>query len=104
MWSEKFLTEYCGKKVNTQAQILEKRQIHKYKPWKSGELDFVIYLNGKPLPIEVKSSKDYETHRALSNIVDYEEYGLSEAAVFNNNNLYVAGKIAHAHIYMAMFL
>lgn len=36
--------------------------------------------------------------------MDYEEYGLSETVVFNNNNLYVAGKIAHAHIYMAMFL
>ena len=33
--------------------------------------------------IEVKSGKDYETHRALSNIMDCGEYDLPEAIVFN---------------------
>lgn len=75
-----------------------------YNNKKRGELDFVIELGGKVLPIEVKSGKDYETHRALSNIMDCEEYGLSEAVVFNNDNLRVAGKIVYAPIYMVMFL
>lgn len=75
-----------------------------YNNKKRGELDFVIELGGKVLPIEVKSGKDYETHRALSNIMDCEEYGLSEAIVFNNDNLRVAGKIVYAPIYMVMFL
>lgn len=75
-----------------------------YNNKKRGELDFVIELNGKVLPIEVKSGKDYETHRALSNIMDCEEYDLPEAVVFNNDNLRVAGKIIYAPIYMAMFL
>lgn len=56
------------------------------------------------MPIEVKSGKDYETHRALSNIMDCNEYDLSEAVVFNNDNLRVAGKIIYAPVYMAMFL
>lgn len=47
-----------------------------YNNKKRGELDFVIELEGKVLPIEVKSGKDYETHRALSNIMDCEEYDL----------------------------
>ena len=67
-------------------------------------MDFVIELNGKVLPIEVKSGKDYETHRALSNIMDCNEYDLSKAVVFNNDNLRIAGKIVYAPIYMAMFL
>ena len=75
-----------------------------YNNKKRGELDFVIELNGKVLPIEVKSGKDYETHRALSNIVDCNEYDLSKAVVFNNDNLRIAGKIVYAPIYMAMFL
>ena len=75
-----------------------------YNNKKRGELDFVIELGGKVLPIEVKSGKDYEMHRALSNIMDCEEYGLSEAVVFNNDNLRVAGKIVYAPIYMVMFL
>lgn len=58
-----------------------------YNNKKRGELDFVIELGGKVLPIEVKSGKDYETHRALSNIMDCGQYDLSEAVVFNNANL-----------------
>lgn len=75
-----------------------------YNNKKRGELDFVIELGGKVLPIEVKSGKDYDTHRALSNIMDCNEYGLSEAVVFNNDNLRVEGKIVYAPIYMTMFL
>ena len=75
-----------------------------YNNKKRGELDFVIELNGKVLPIEVKSGKDYKTHRALSNIMDCNEYDLSKAVVFNNDNLRIAGKIVYAPIYMAMFL
>lgn len=75
-----------------------------YNNKKRGELDFVIELNGKVLPIEVKSGKDYETHRALSNIMDCNEYDLPEAIVFNNDNLRTVGNIVYAPIYMAMFL
>ncbi len=75
-----------------------------YNSKKRGELDFVIELNGKVLPVEVKSGKDYETHRALSNIMDCEEYDLPEAIVFSNDNLRVDGKIVYAPVYMAMFL
>ncbi len=75
-----------------------------YNNKKRGELDFVIELGGKVLPIEVKSGKDYESHRALSNIMDCDEYGLSQAVVFNNDNLRVVGKIVYAPIYMVMFL
>lgn len=75
-----------------------------YNNKKRGELDFVIELDGKILPIEVKSGKDYETHRALSNIMDCTEYDLPEAVVFNNGNLHVTGNIIYAPIYMVMFL
>lgn len=75
-----------------------------YNNKKRGELDFVIEFNGKVLPIEVKSGKDYEIHRALSNIMDCEEYNLHEAVVFNNDNLRVTGKIVYTPIYMVMFL
>ena len=75
-----------------------------YNNKKRGELDFVIELDGKVLPIEVKSGKDYATHRALSNIMDCQEYDLPKAVVFNNDNLRVEGKIIYAPIYMVMFL
>ena len=75
-----------------------------YNNKKRGELDFVIELDGKVLPIEVKSGKDYEVHRALSNIMDCKEYDLSEAVVLCNDNLRVEGKLVYAPVYMVMFL
>lgn len=75
-----------------------------YNNKKRGELDFVVELGGAVLPLEVKSGKDYESHRALSNIMACEEYDLPEAIVFNSDNLRVAGKIVYAPIYMVMFL
>ena len=75
-----------------------------YNNKKRGEVDFVVELGGAVLPLEVKSGKDYESHRALSNIMACEEYDLPEAIVFNSDNLRVAGKIVYAPIYMVMFL
>lgn len=75
-----------------------------YNNKKRGEIDFVIELDGKVLPIEVKSGKDYESHRALSNIMNCNEYDIQEAVVFNNGNLHVSGNIIYAPIYMVMFL
>lgn len=75
-----------------------------YNNKKRGELDFVIEHKGKVLPIEVKSGKNYELHRALSNIMDCDEYDLPQAIVFNNDNLRVDGKMIYAPIYMVMFL
>lgn len=75
-----------------------------YNNKKRGELDFVISLGDKVIPIEVKSGKDYETHRALSNIMDCGEYALPEAIVFNNDNLRIDGRLVYAPIYMVMFL
>ena len=75
-----------------------------YNSKKRGEIDFVIENNGKVLPIEVKSVKDYVYHRALSNIMDCEEYDLPEALVLNNDNLTVEGRISYLPVYMVMFL
>ena len=75
-----------------------------YNSKKRGEIDFVIENNGKVLPIEVKSGKDYVYHRALSNIMDCEEYDLPEALVLNNDNLTVEGRITYVPVYMVMFI
>lgn len=75
-----------------------------YNSKKRGEIDFVIEKNGKVLPIEVKSGKDYVYHRALSNIMDCDEYNLPEALVLNNDNLTVDGHIIYVPVYMVMCL
>ncbi len=75
-----------------------------YNNKRRGEVDFVMEFSGRVLPIEVKSGKDYEVHRALTNIMDCEDYHLSEAIVLGNSNLYKKGNIVYAPIYMVMFL
>lgn len=71
---------------------------------KQGELDFVIEYNGAVLPIEVKSGKNYERHRALSNVVRNEQYAVNQAFVFCQDNVSVREKAVYLPIYMLMFL
>ena len=69
---------------------------------KHGELDFVVEdRDGRVIPIEVKSGKDYTRHRALSNIMDVPNYGLSDALVLGPCNVERRGRILYAPIYMA---
>lgn len=71
---------------------------------KLGELDFVIEYEGKSLPIEVKSGKDYTKHSALNNVLQIENYDIPQAFVFANTNVSVRGNITYFPIYMIMFL
>ena len=92
-----------------QGTVAQELVAHGFEPYyynskKRGEIDFVIENNGKVLPIEVKSGKDYVYHRALSNIMDCEEYDLPEALVLNNDNLTVEGRISYLPVYMVMLL
>ncbi len=76
--------------------------LYYYNSKKQGELDFVVEYRGEVLPIEVKSGKDYERHRALSNIMQNEEYAIPRAFVFCNDNVEVKGKLVYLPVYMLM--
>lgn len=71
---------------------------------KQGELDFVVEKDGEFLPIEVKSGKDYERHRALCNVMENEEYAIPHAIVLCLDNVQVNGKVVYLPIYMQMFM
>ncbi|MDE6299938.1 MAG: AAA family ATPase [Muribaculaceae bacterium] len=81
---------------------------HGYEPYyynskRMGEVDFVI-SSSSPLPIEVKSGKDYDRHNALSNLLECKEYGIERAYVLCNGNVQEKGKIIYFPVYMTMFL
>ena len=78
--------------------------LYYYNSKEKGELDFVIEHNGKVLPLEVKSGKDYSRHSALDNILDIDEYGIEEAYVLSAANVKKEGKITYLPIYMIMFI
>lgn len=79
-------------------------RIYYYNSNRLGELDFVVEYNGKILPIEVKSGKDYTIHSALNNCINNAEYGIEEAFVFANCNISKNDKITYLPIYMVGFL
>ena len=66
--------------------------------------EFAEEYNGKVLPIEVKSGKDYTKHSALNNVLINRDYKVEEAIVFSSYNVSKEGKVIYLPIYMVMFL
>ena len=79
-------------------------QLYYYNNKRQGELDFVIEQNGEVLPLEIKSGKDYERHKALTNVMNSNTYQISKAYVLCNDNVKKVGKITYFPIYMLMFI
>ena len=71
---------------------------------KVGDLDFLIELSGKVVPIEVKSGKGYKSHKALDNYMNTRDYHLEKAYVFSVFNVEKDGKIIYLPIYMSYLL
>ena len=64
-----------------------------------GELDFVIELDGKVVPLEIKSSKDYKRHSALNNVLKNENYKIEEAYILSEGILKLRKKSLYANLY-----
>ena len=79
-------------------------ELYYFNSKKQGELDFVIEYQGKVLPIEVKSGKDYQRHNALTGVMANVDYQIPEAIVFSHANVRHVGKITYLPIYMVAFL
>lgn len=77
--------------------------LYYYNSNRLGELDFVIEFDGRPLPLEVKSGKDYTKHSALNNCLNNPEYGMTEGIVLANCNVTIRGKVTYLPVYMCMF-
>jgi len=69
-----------------------------------GELDFVIEMSGKVVPIEVKSGKTYKAHKALNNFMDVIDYHMEKSYVFSVGNVEKAGRVIYLPIYMSYLL
>lgn len=65
-----------------------------------GELDFLIEMDGKVVPIEVKSGKAYKTHKALDHFMNVSDYHIEKAYVFSTGNVEEDGKVTYLPIYM----
>jgi len=91
---------------NVVAQELKSHgfELYYYNNNRTGELDFLVECQGKVLPIEVKSGKDYERHAALNHCLDNPRYGIETAYIFCNDNVKVKENIRYYPIYMIGFV
>ena len=65
-----------------------------------GELDFLIEMDGKVVPIEVKSGKAYRTHKALDHFMNVSDYHIEKAYVFSIGNVEKDGNVTYLPLYM----
>lgn len=79
-------------------------ELYYYNNNRLGELDFLVEHEGKILPIEVKSGKDYERHAALNNCMNNARFGIDMAFVFCNENIKEKDGVRYYPIYMISLL
>ena len=91
---------------NAVAQQLTANGLEPYfcKKKNLGELDVLIELGGKVVPIEVKSGKAYKTHKALDNFMNISDYHIDKAYVLSVANVEQKGAVVYLPIYMCYLL
>lgn len=91
---------------NAVAQQLTANGFEPYfcKKKNTGELDILIEMSGKVVPIEVKSGKSYKVHKALDNFMKIPDYHIEKAYVFSMGNVEREGAVTYLPIYMCYLL
>jgi predicted AAA+ superfamily ATPase len=69
-----------------------------------GELDVLVEMGGKVVPIEVKSGKAYKTHKALDHFMEIPDYHIEKAYVLSAANVEQEGAVVYLPIYMCYLL
>ncbi len=77
--------------------------LYYYDKIKVGEIDFIVEQNADLIPVEIKSGKDYKSHKALDNLLAIKEFSIKEAKVFCTGNIEVKDNITYYPFYMIMF-
>ena len=91
---------------NAVAQQLTANGLEPYfcKKKNIGELDVLIEMGGKIVPIEVKSGKAYKAHKALDNFMKVPDYHIEKAYVLSAANVEQEGAVVYLPIYMCFLL
>ncbi|WP_444240965.1 ATP-binding protein [Eshraghiella crossota] len=69
-----------------------------------GELDVLVEMDGKVVPIEVKSGKAYKAHKSLDNFMKISDYHIEKAYVLSVANMEQEGVVVYLPIYMCYLL
>lgn len=76
-----------------------------YNNNRKGEVDFLIETaEGRVIPIEVKSGKDYKLHSALNNLLSSQEYDIECAYVLSEANVVRGEKAGKPLYYLPLYM
>lgn len=91
---------------NAVAQQLTANGLEPYfcKKKNIGELDVLVEMDGKVVPIEVKSRKAYKAHKSLDNFMKISDYHIEKAYVLSVANMEQEGSVVYLPIYMCYLL
>lgn len=91
---------------NAVAQQLTANGLEPYfcKKKNIGELDVLVEMDGKVVPIEVKSGKAYKAHKSLDNFMKISDYHIEKAYVLSVANMEQEGTVVYLPIYMCYLL
>ena len=91
---------------NAVAQHLTANGLEPYfcKKKNIGELDVLVEMDGKVVPIEVKSGKAYKAHKSLDNFMKISDYHIEKAYVLSVANMEQEGSVVYLPIYMCYLL
>lgn len=91
---------------NAVAQQLTANGLEPYfcKKKNIGELDVLVEMEGKVVPIEVKSGKAYKAHKSLDNFMKISDYHIEKAYVLSVANMEQEGSVVYLPIYMCYLL
>ena len=82
-------------------------KLYYYDNKKKGEVDFLVddYNTLSILPLEIKSGKDYRSHRSLDKFLAESHYDIRRAIVFSNErDVSEKNSVVYMPVYYAMFL
>lgn len=91
---------------NAVAQQLTANGLEPYfcKKKNIGELDVLVEMDGKVVPIEVKSGKAYKAHKSLDNFMKISDYHIEKEYVLSVANMEQEGSVVYLPIYMCYLL
>lgn len=91
---------------NVIAQELQSKNysLHYFDAKKYGEIDFVLQNGSYVDLLEVKSGNDFKKHKALDNILNFNDWNFRNTVVLCKNNIQQTEKISYLPWYMIMFI
>ncbi|MCD8200716.1 MAG: DUF4143 domain-containing protein, partial [Clostridia bacterium] len=76
-----------------------------YNSHKFGELDLLVEIDDKVIPLEIKSGKNYQKHSALDRVLAVVDFKIDRGYVFScNGDIRSEDRTVYMPIYMSMFL